>query len=182
MFEFDEYIHLAAHAARTQDHHASMGYLKQALQQQPRSAVAISMLAGEHAALGLHRRAIQGLATALAIEPRMSAARIQLGLLLLGGNQGKEAKAQFSKLAEGADASLRGYSEGLLALADGQLSVAREKIAAAISAKSGDAMVQTIMKQVLEQLAPRTSPQRAPVNQQASGPEISLGAYRQVSQ
>jgi tetratricopeptide (TPR) repeat protein len=186
MFEVDEYIHLAAHAARLQDHHACMTYLKHALRQQPRNATAISMLATQHAALGLSRRAIEGLSTALAIEPRMSLVRIQLGLLLLDIGQSKEAKGQFALLAQGAEGALRAYSEGLTALADGQLLVAREKITAGLSHKSGDRQLHTIMTQVSEQLSrqasTRTAPQGGAGTGQSTDREISMGAYKQVSQ
>lgn len=185
MFEFDEYIHLAAHAARIRDHHACMTYLKQALQLQPQSATAISMLAMQHAALGLYRRALQGLATALAIEPRMTTSRIQLGLLLLDGGHPKEAKEQFSRLASADNPTSRMMSEGFAALADGQSTVAREKLANALSQlpASADGALRTLLTQLLTHLSTSTASQGASsATRSTDEREISLGAYRQVSQ
>jgi len=82
-FDTDEYLHLALHANSVRNHHACMAYLKELLAREPRHAKAIYLLAAQHAELGLHERAIAGMRAALALEPAIEMARLQLGLLLL---------------------------------------------------------------------------------------------------
>jgi len=181
MFDVDEYLHLAIHASSVGDHHASMGYLKEVLRQQPAHALALHLLATEHAEIGLFDRAIMGMKAALAIDSRLEIARFQLGMLLLDRRRPAEARAELANLAGSRDPALRAYSEAMIALSDNKLSLAREALTKGLSVQGANPSLQGIMRQVFEGLtksgeaAPAKSGTAEP---DAARPELFLGAYR----
>lgn len=179
MFDIDEYLHLARHASSAGQPHACMTYLKEVLQLQPENAAAIHLLAIQHAELGLFARAVSGFRTALRIEPGWEAARFQFGLLLLEGNLLAEAKEQFAALGGSSDQELRTCAEAMIAIAEHQPIVAREKLTAALSGKSANPALSSLMRRVLEKLADAQQPAAPPPDAQDN--EIFLGAYRQKS-
>jgi tetratricopeptide (TPR) repeat protein len=153
MFDAEEYLHLAIHASAKGDLHASMSYLKSALQQQPRYPMAIYLLALQHAELGLIRHAVEGLHTAISIEPRFEIARFQLGLLLFEANYADDAKAHFSKLADSENEALKLYAQGMIAWIDGDRTAAQDKLTSGLSQPSANPALSATMKRFLEHLA-----------------------------
>ena len=176
MFDIEEYMHLALHANAAGDVHSCMRHLKEVLRQQPRNPTAIYLLAVQHATLGLLERAVAGMQTALSIEPRLEIARLQLGMLLVDTKNPVQAREQFSALSGSADPALRMYSEALLALADNDPAVAREKLALGLRQKSGNHALAAPMRRLLEQLATNAAADGA-----APDNRVFLGAYRQAS-
>src|SRR5262245_61255463 len=118
MLDVEENLHLALHANARNDPHACMTYLKEALRQEPQNALAIYLLATQHAQVGLYARAVRGMQSALELNPKLDLARFQLGLLLLDRNERSEARRHFVMLNESTDLSLRSFAQGLQALAD----------------------------------------------------------------
>lgn len=111
MLDTAEYIHLAMHASRKGDNHAALGYLKEALGQEPGNAVARYLLAAEHAEIGLYDRAIAGMQEALRLAPELEIAAFQLGLLQLQTNQPEAALRTFADLAARAqDPALQSFA------------------------------------------------------------------------
>ena len=137
MLDAEEYFHLALHASGVGDHHACMTYLEEVLQLQPRNARAIYLMAVQHVELGLTQRAIAGIKTALSIEPDLEIARFQLGLLLMfDSNQPREAKDYLGRLCRSKNRALRAYSEAMIAMADNEPALARQKLAVGLSESS----------------------------------------------
>ena len=93
-----EYLHLALRAINTDDHHAALQYLTNALELEPNHAIAHYLLAAEHAELGLLERAASGMVQALQLAPNLDIAHFQLGLLYLQLNRLEDAKVVFSNL------------------------------------------------------------------------------------
>jgi tetratricopeptide (TPR) repeat protein len=182
MFDVDEYLHLAIHASCVGNHHASMGYLKEVLQQQPAHALALHLLATEHAEIGLFDRAIAGMRAALAIDSRLEIARFQLGMLLLDRRRPAEARAELGSLSGSRDPALRAYSEAMIALSDNEVSLAREALTKGLSVQDANPSLQRIMRQVFERLT--NTSEAAPANSGtvepgASRRELFPGAYWQ---
>lgn len=151
MLDAEEYFHLALHASGMGDHHACMTYLEEVLQQQPRNARAIYLMAVQHAELGLTQRAIAGIKTALSIEPDLEIARFQLGLLLMfDNNQPREAKDYLARLCVSKNRALRAYSEAMIAMADNEPVLARQKLAVGLSESSPDSQLSQLMRRVFE--------------------------------
>jgi tetratricopeptide (TPR) repeat protein len=177
MLDAEECLHLALHASSVGNHHACMTYLKQGLQQQPGNARAIYLLAAQHAELGLLERAIGGMKAAIAIEPGLEIARLQLGLLLLDRNRGNEAREHFSALAKASDHTLRLCSEAMMAVADNDSAVAGQKLSLAISQSSNRAL-SVLMQRLLEILSNAAAVDTDRPDGQEN--QVNLGAYRQL--
>lgn len=177
MFEVDEYIHLAIHAASRGDPHACMSYLKEALRQQPGNASAIFLLAAQHAELGLAKRAIDGFTMALSIEPGLEAARLQLGVLLLDRNRPEEAKVHFARLAGSTDATLGAFAAALSSIADGHVAAAHEKIRSVLAAGAVNRKLMPWLQRVADDLEKQG---RQPQDKDgAAADRIYMGAYGQ---
>jgi tetratricopeptide (TPR) repeat protein len=176
MFEVDEYIHLAAHAASVHNHHACMSYLKEALSKQPDNPSALVLLAAQYCELGLLQRAIDGFTKALSLEPRLELARLQVGMLLLDRKRRDEAKGHFARLSGSADATLRAFADALSSAADGHAVAAREKINLALAAKAVNTALAPWMKRVADELKRQVQPIEGP----DAADKIFLGAYRQL--
>ncbi len=154
MLDAEEYFHLAVHASFSGDHHACLMYLREVLQQEPRNAGAIYLLATVHAELGLVERAIRGIETVLAIDPRLTIARLQLAMLLLLGTKRRvEARAHLMQVIASRDESLQTYAEALLAVADDDMPLAKEKLQQVISQASKNAPFTSLMRRLLDRLA-----------------------------
>ena len=175
-FDVEEYLHLAIHASSVGNPHACMTYLKEVLEQQPEHATALYLLAIQHAEIGLLERAISGLQAALAMKPELDIARFQLGMLLIDRRRPAEAKAQLAALKGCRDPALRAYGEGMIALADNNLVLAREKLALGFSHPATNAALSVLMRRLLDGLA--NAPPAAASKATAPGEPLFLGAYR----
>lgn len=177
MLDADEYLHLAIHASSMGEHHASMTYLKEALEREPANGRALYLLAVQHAELGLQERAIRELKAVLDIEPAMELARFQLGLLLLDRRRPAEAKQEFARLETTRDESLRTCCEALSAFADNDLLTAKEKLAAALAKPLSNPALTVMMQKLLEAFSGQPSGRAA----EAQPKQVHLGAYAHSS-
>ena len=154
MLDAEEYFHLALHASGVGDHHSCLTYLDQVLQREPSHARAIYLRAVQHMELGLTQRAITGIKAALAIDPDLEVARFQLGLLLMfDRNRPCEAKHYLERLGGSQSRALRAYAEALIALADNEWVLARQKLALGLSESSPDSPLAMLMRRVFERMS-----------------------------
>ena len=131
-----------------------MTYIEEVLQRQPRHARAIYLLAVQHAELGLTQRAISGIKAALSIDPDLEIARFQLGLLLMfDKNEPREAKSYLERLAGSENRALRAYSQAMIAIADNEPAVARQKLAIGLSESSPDSPLSALMRRLFERMS-----------------------------
>lgn len=154
MLDAEEYFHLALHASATGDHHACMTYIEEVLQREPQNARAIYLLAVQHAELGLTQRAITGIKAALLIEPDLELARFQLGLLLMfDKNEPREAKNYLERLGNSENRALRAYSQAMIAIADHEPALARQKLAIGLAESSPDSPLSSLMRRLFERMS-----------------------------
>jgi DNA-binding CsgD family transcriptional regulator len=179
MLDVEEYLHLAIHANSVGNHHACMSYLKEALQQQPAHALAIYLLAVQHAELGLVERALRGLRAALALKPDLEPARLQLAVMLLDNRRGGEAREEFSALCASRDAAVRLYSEAMIATLDNDMTLARQRLSAGLAHPAVSPTLAALMRRALERIM-RSQP-LAEGAREESHDTVFLGAYRQSS-
>lgn len=154
MLDVEEYFHLALHASSIGDPHACLVYLRQVLQQEPKNSGAMYLLATVHAELGLVERAIRGFESVLAVNPRLTIARLQLAMLLLlfDTKRRAEAKKHLMYVTATRDESLQTYAEALIAVAYDDIPLAAEKLELAISRTGEDTQFTALMKRLLEHL------------------------------
>jgi hypothetical protein len=186
LLDVEELFHLALHANGTGERHACISYLREVLQQEPRHAPALYMLAIQHATLGLSQRAASGIKAA--IESGLDGkardmARFQLGvLLLLDVRSPAEAKEQFAQLDSCDDPALCIYAGALTALADGDPKRCVERLRLGLARHSAEnpplsAHMQQLLER-LEQTAPPSAAEPAATTPQQSS---YLGAYGRSS-
>jgi tetratricopeptide (TPR) repeat protein len=109
-----ELFQLALRASTTGDSGGAIAYLKEAVSRVDGTAAAHYLLGAEYAQVGLFERARDEMEAALALDPALAAARLQLGMLWLGAND--NARAADVLLALGdlpADHPLRLFGTGL---------------------------------------------------------------------
>jgi predicted Zn-dependent protease len=154
MLDAEEYFHLALHASSIGDPHACLMHLGQVLHQEPKNAGATYLLATVHAELGLVERAIRGFESVLAVDPRLTIARLQLAMLLLlfDTKRRAEAKTHLMYVTATRDESLQTYAEALIAVADDHIPLATEKLERAISRTAEDTPFTSLMKRLLDHL------------------------------
>jgi tetratricopeptide (TPR) repeat protein len=97
-FDEEELLHLALHASANQRHDQAMGYLKSATRRFPLNAKARYLLGAEHAHIGMYDRAIADIGEAIRLDPSLTAAHFQLGLLYLTSGAAQEAERAWAVL------------------------------------------------------------------------------------
>lgn len=113
----DELFQLALAAGEKGDSAAALVYLKHAVSREDASARAHYLLGAEYAQIGLYPRAIEEIEAAVALDPNLHAARLQLGMLWLGANDNARAADALAPLTELAGQDpMRLFGAGLLCL------------------------------------------------------------------
>ncbi len=167
MLDAREYLHLAINAMAREEHHAALNYIKEVLALEPENATALYLLGAEHAELGLYDRAIEEMEQALLLDSGIEMARFQLGLLYLKVDRLDDAIKAFNDVVEHSQAdSLVAYASGLVALCEGDVPRAREKLALGLSGASDNPALKKDMQELLNNLL---------VNQGEATREVALG-------
>jgi tetratricopeptide (TPR) repeat protein len=105
----------------------AIAYLKEAAGRSDATAIAHYLLGAEYAQNGLYERAVDEMEAAIAIDPALSIARLQLGLLLTTMNDIGKARLILQPLQDiDAGDALGRFAAGLVFLFDGRLREARE--------------------------------------------------------
>jgi tetratricopeptide (TPR) repeat protein len=176
----DELLHLAIEASREQRHGDAINYLKQAVERSDSNYKAVYLLAAQHAQIGLNDRAIEGFRKAIEMEPNLSPARFQLGLLLLVNGRVEEALAEWQPLErlDESDPYLH-FSRGMGQLCRDDFAGCEESLKRGIELNRTNPSLNRDMQGVLERMAA----QLAGVQPEAAGKqpgEILLSAYKKT--
>jgi len=174
--DLEEMFHLAIHAATVGQHHACLGYLKDVLDEQPRHARALYLLAAQHATLGLSDRAIKELALLLEIDPTFEMARFQIGLLLVHRDRGDGAIGHFRELLSSRSLPVARFAEAMLAHVEGRSVLARTLFEQGMVNASDEPALAELMTKFFAR--PSVTPAEKAAGNSSFGAEtIYLGAY-----
>ena len=133
MLDQAELLQLALNASAADDSGTAIAYLKEAVSRPDGTSVAHYILGAEYAQIKMYERAAGEMEAALALDPALSIARLQLGLLWLTGGAGDKALAVFGPLAElPVTDPLRLFGQGLSHLARDEFADARAALEAGI--------------------------------------------------
>lgn len=144
-----ELLQLALNAGAQDDAGAAIAYLKEAVSRPDATAVAHLLLGAEYAQSRLYDRAVDELESAIALDPTLSVARFQLGLLLTCLNESGRAEMVLAPLLElGEDDPLRLFGAGLLALIGNRLADALGKIELGIERNTRNAPLNADMRRL----------------------------------
>jgi tetratricopeptide (TPR) repeat protein len=94
----DELVHLALHASGEHRPDEAMAYLKRAVLAFPNSAKAHYLLGAEHAQIGMVERAVEEMSEAVRLDPSLTTAQFQLGLLHFTAARRREAELAWKPL------------------------------------------------------------------------------------
>lgn len=112
-----ELIQLSTEASTTGEAGAAIAYLKEAVSRPDATGAAHYLLGAEYAQIKLYDRAVSEMEAGLALDPTLSIARLQLGLLWLTSGVADRALQVFAPLSELSENDpLRYFGEGLCAL------------------------------------------------------------------
>jgi tetratricopeptide (TPR) repeat protein len=129
-----ELIQFAMAASRENNGAVAMGYLKEAASRADATGVAHYLLGAEYAQVGMYDRAVESMEAALALDPTLATARLQLGLLWLTGGAAEKAAAVFQPLEElPEDQALHLFGKGLGLLCQDRLADALDCLEAGIA-------------------------------------------------
>jgi tetratricopeptide (TPR) repeat protein len=178
-----ELLQYAMAAAQQGDPAVALGYLKEAASRADATAAAHYLLGAEYAQAGMVDRATDAFEAALALDPGLSTARLQLGLLWLTGGQPVKAEAVFQPLEELPPSHyLHLFGKGLGLVCRDALADALDCLEAGIACNAENAPLNGDMTMLVERIRAmqaEAAPVEAPVAQDGEGElrHLFLSAY-----
>ncbi len=154
MLDQDELLQLAKNASGSDDSATAIAYLKEAVSRADATGAAHYLLGAEYAQIGMYERAVNEMESALALDPALATARLQLGLLWIGGGAVERAESVLAPLAElAADDPLRQFGAGLALLIKNQLDDAAARLEQGIALNPGNAALNQDMRKIIDEIA-----------------------------
>jgi tetratricopeptide (TPR) repeat protein len=177
-----ELVRLALAASAAGDAGTAIAYLKEASGRADGSAAAHYLLGAEYAQIKLYDRAVDEMEAALALDPALSTARLQLGLLWLTGGNAERAAQVFAPLAElAADDALHHFGAGLCALIADRADVALAQLRAGLALNQSNPALNGDMQRIIDEVT-RLRANAVPEQAEAAAPaaeasHVLLSAY-----
>ena len=154
MLDQAELRQLGLNASQAGDDGAAVAYFKEAASRPDADGSAHYILGAHYAQIKMYDRAADQMEAALALDPGLSIARLQLGLLWLTGGLAAKAIDTFAPLQELAeDEALRHFGQGLTQLAQDQLGAASAALARGIELNLVNPPLNTDMRMLIDKLA-----------------------------
>lgn len=154
MLDQDELLQLAKNASGADDSATALAYLKEAVSRADATGAAHYLLGAEYAQIGMYERAVNEMESALALDPALTTARLQLGLLWIGGGAVDRADSVLAPLAElAADDPLRHFGAGLQRLIKNQLDDAAARLEQGIALNGSNAALNKDMRKIIDEIA-----------------------------
>lgn len=173
-----ELKYLALQSSRDQRSDQAISYLKMAIQQEPEDSELYYLLGAEHAQLGMYDRAAEEMERALAFNPGLRTARLQLGLLYLTQAQvvaSTDTLGPLTVLPE--NDCFRHFALGLLHLTNDRFPECRIALGRGISLNILNEPLNADMRKIIDALPPPgTEPKPVQDDQEEN---VWLSAYRQ---
>lgn len=178
MLDQAELFQLAISVSGAGDSATAIAYLKEAVSRPDATAAAHYLLGAEYAQIRLYDRAMDEMEAAIALDPALWTARLQLALLYLGANKEERAGDALRPLAElGDDAALQQFATGLLALIGNDMPRAIQALADGIERNESNPALNGDMQRIIDEIQRRLdeAPQQAEDSEGAE--HILLSAY-----
>lgn len=151
-----ELFQLALSASAAGDGASALAYLKTAVARVDATPAAHYLLGAEYAQLKLYERAMDEMEAALALDPALWTARIQLALLYLAADRGGRAVDVLEPLAQqGQDQASQRFGAGLLRLAAEDLAGARAALAEGIGLNDANPALNGDMQRIVDDIGRR---------------------------
>lgn len=149
-----ELFQLASNASNSDDDATAIGYLKEAVSRPDATASAHYLLGALYAQIKLYDRAVDEMEAAIALDPALSAARVQLGLLWLTSGVAERAEAVLTPLMELGDTDpFQHFGRGLVALLKDQFDDAVGALEAGIALNHTNLPLNGDMRRIIDGVA-----------------------------
>ncbi len=149
-----ELLQLSREASGAGDDGMALAYLKEAVSRPDATGVAHYLLGAEYAQIKLYDRAVGEMEAALALDPALSIARLQLGLLWLSSGVADRASDVFGPLAELPENDpLRHFGAGLCALIKDAFDEASARLQSGIALNTVNAPLNGDMQRIVDEIA-----------------------------
>ena len=172
-----ELFHTALQASSDGDSVTAIACLKEAVARPDATAGAHYLLGAEYAQIQLYDRGIDAMEAAIALDPALHMARLQLGLLYLGKGSNDRAADVLAVLEQLDELDpLRHFGSGLLHLIGDEREAARNALEKGIGLNTAAPALNADMQRVVQEiglLAP--APEPAPAAE--AQPHVLLSAY-----
>lgn len=174
---------LALNASTSNDSASAIALLKEAVSRPDATAIAHYLLGAEYAQITMYERAIGEMEAAIALDPGLAMARLQLGMLLLGADKTQRATEILSPLNDLAENNfVRKFGAGLQHLGREDLSMASACLAEGIVLNQSNPALNNDMQNIIHQIESRQSAGRMPQRDAAPAAEeetrhVMLAAY-----
>lgn len=154
MLDQAELLQLAKNASSANDSASAISYLKEAVSRPDATGAAHYLLGAQYAQIGMYERAVSEMDSALALDPALATARLQLGLLWLGNGTVERAESVLAPLAElSPDDALRHFGAGLGLLIRNQLDEAVARLEQGIALNASNAPLNNDMRKIIDEIA-----------------------------
>lgn len=183
LLDQQELLQLAINAGGAGDSGSAIAYLKEAVSRSDASAKVHYLLGAEYAQIGLYERAIGEMEAAVALDPALAIARLQLAMLWLGANDGARAAEVLQALEQLGEADpLRHFAAGLLHLIRGEHADAARRLQQGIALNTVNPALNGDMRNVITHIEQGAAAGSAATEAPAAAPEadsqhILLSAY-----
>lgn len=148
-----ELLQLALHASSTGDSGTALSYLKEAVTRTDATATAHFLLGAEYAQIRMVDRAVSEMESAIALDPSLSIARFQLGLLLLTSGDAARAADVLQPLQElGIQHALAHFGNGLLHLIRDEFAETTQCLKRGIELNTENQALNADMQKIMEQI------------------------------
>jgi len=152
-----ELFQLAMTASAGGDSGTTIAYLKAAVSRSDATAHAHYLLGAEYAQIALYDRAMDAMEAAIALDPSLWTARLQLALLYLGANREDRAAETLGPLSQRPeDEPLQRFSDGLLRLIGNDLPGAQQVLADGIARNTVNPALNGDMQRIIDEIQRRT--------------------------
>lgn len=183
MLDLAELQQLALNASAGGDSASAIAYLKEAVSRPDASGILHYLLGAEYAQIKMYERAIDEMEAAIALDPALSTARLQLGMLWLGANnaaRGAEVLHALEELA-GTD-PLHQFGAGLRHLVKEELVDALRCLTAGVQLNTANPALNRDMQSIMQQIelmqgGATATPVETPAAPVEDSQHILLSAY-----
>lgn len=149
-----ELFQLGINASSAGDSGSAIAYLKEAVSRADGTALAHYILGAEYAQIKMYPRAIDEMEAAIALDPALASARLQLGLLWLGANEAARAADVLAGLNDLADMDpLRHFGAGLQQLIRNELDAAEASLNEGMALNTSNAALNADMQRIVQEIA-----------------------------
>jgi tetratricopeptide (TPR) repeat protein len=181
MLDQAELLQLALNASAANDSGTTIAYLKEAVSRPDGTALAHYILGAEYAQIKMYDRAIGEMEAALAMDPALAIARLQLGLLWLGADNNARANETLAPLSElPAGESLRFFGAGLQQLIRAELVDALRSLGEGVACNQTNPALNADIERIMREIEKHTAGGASAAGQTVAAPQVEAMAGQHI--